>query len=683
MLTLPRLCRLASLAISLICLLSGLCSADIQLADSYFRPDVIYPEFACLWSNKATIEDCGKPSAAAPGGATVHIYFRNGGGSAVSVEDVSLEGISLKRAIANSTARKFKKTLYAASIFFADLSAAERDSLIAAGEPVWWKAEPQIVEPGAMGEVIVRLRRTPRAGSVKVRLNAGSASLDVPVSIGGQPPKIVGAAFSPTLDVAYLYLQHPDKTSTISRVLMDGRDVTSLAMVGRDPTQDVVPVVCKFASPLKRGALYCFQVVYEDSSKATSAVRPWGDEFGYGMWGTRPGKDTEVDVARKHLTDMAVRGLNVMMPTIGSDAMNKFFRTEECGKMMDAYGIRRVVEEPEKTTRRWAIYLADEPDAADSRVKDVPQSSAVGCLGQGLVGRAYDMRKIDPLTPNMLNIDQTYRPQNWYTYAQLPDVYAADPYYQTHLAEALWKHPNLIPMYSKCTFVYGVASICNSSCAPNPLHIMLNSVRTQRADAMFRWATREEKRIELYYALAAGAKQISYWWFLPIGPKATGANGCGANVPEAKALWNEIGLLGNELRAAGPILVKSCPTSLAVSAPPKLWVRSLAAGLDTVVLLCVNDDYANDAKGTTIRTVENAEVSVALPKWLDPKSVFEISYRGTADVKWESGERLSLHLGTVPVTRMIVVTSDSSLRAGIQKSYDTGIGANVAKLLAE
>jgi len=65
------------------------------------------------------------------------------------------------------------------------------------------------------------------------------------------------------------------------------------------------------------------------------------------------------------------------------------------------------------------------------------------------------------------------------------------------------------------------------------------------------------------------------------------------------------------------------------------WVRSLVAGLDTVVILCVNDDCANDRLGTTIRPVENAKLDVIL--------------------------------GTVNVSRLLVVTSDAGLCGRLRK----------------
>jgi len=369
------------------------------------------------------------------------------------------------------------------------------------------------------------------------------------------------------------------------------------------------------------------------------------------------------------------------MVSVGSEAVRVFMISEEGRKMLDSLGIRRVVGDRGKTETPAAYYLADEPDTADFKVTGVPAHAKIGCIAQGLLQRAYELRESDPAIPNMTNLDQTFKPDNWYTYGQLPDIFAADPYYQSRLAEVYRTRPHLLPIYTKATFIEAVASICQSACAPKPLHIILNSVQSVRGDWKFRFATPEEKRIEVYYALGSGAKAISYWWFVPLSGKGTGANGLGANTPEAAALWREIGLLGAEARTAGPIITTSCPTNLSIEAPGRLWVRSLVAGLDTIVILCVNDDYANDRLGTVFRPVEKAKVSVSLPAWLDSKSVFEITYAGTQDLASErAGSKINLDLGTVNVCRLVVITSEVGLRERLQKLYAGKFAANVAKL---
>lgn len=654
--------------------------ADVEIVDAFWQPDQPFPQFSQFWSDGALPTDAPEPKL----GGGVYVYIRNNQAQPIAVNDVLIDGISLNRAIAPSDKRKFKKTILAANIHFSNLSTSDRDKLIALGEPVWWRAEPESVEPSAIAEVYVRLRRAP-ADPLDLSLQTSDSPIRIRVSITADRPRIEGIGFSRALDTAYVYVRRPKADAAPVTVLFDGTDITASSDIARDPSMTVIPIVCRFAKPLPRASYHTFQVVYSDGSRATAGIRAFSDDLMYGMWGARPGPESDLSIGRAHIEDMALHNLNLQMEVIGSDAVRKFMLTPEGRKLLATLGIRQIVGEPDKAVvSPFAYYLADEPDAADFRVEGVPARSKVGSLAMGLVARARDLRKAHPEVPNMLNVDMTFKPDNWYTYGRLPDIFAADPYYQTRLCQAYWQKPETIPIYSKATFVYAVASVCRSACAPNPLHIMLNSTKIQKEGRAFRFGTPAEKRIELYYALAAGAKSISYWWFIPLKPGASGSSGCGADEPEAKALWNEIGILGAEVRTLDDLISRSCPAEVPIEAPDKLWVRTLLVGTDSLIILCVNDDYVCNDKGTVIHPVQNAALNVTLPTWLDAKDVFGFDYRGVRDVDHGiAASKLNIDLGTVETTRLIIVSSDAALRDRLQKLYNDRYAANVARLLAQ
>ena len=677
-----RLWATLTLAAALIASLGGAAayaSADVEIVDAFWQPDEPFPQFSQFWTDGNLPADASKLKL----GGAVCVYIRNSGDQPIAINDVLLDGISLKQAIAPSDKRKFKKTILAANIHFSNLSVSDRDKLVALGEPVWWRAEPESVAPSAAAEVYVRLRRAP-GSPLDLILQTSGGPIRVRVFMTAPRPRIESISFSRALDAAYVYVRHPNAGPVPIKVLVDGADITASADIAHDPSMTVTPIVCRFAAALARASYHTFHVVYSDGSRAIAGICAFSDDLTYGMWGARPGPETDLSIGRAHIEDMALHNLNLQMEVIGSDAVRKFMSSPDGRKLLETLGIRQIVGEPEKAVLPpFAYYLADEPDAADYRVQGVPERSKVGSLATGLVARARDLRNAHPEVPNMLNVDMTFKPDNWYIYGRLPDIFAADPYYQTRLCQAYWQKPDTIPIYSKATFVYAVGSVCRSACAPNPLHLMLNCTKIRKGNRCFRFATPAEKRIELYYALAAGAKSISYWWFIPLKPGASGSSGCGADEPDAKALWNEIGLLGAEVRTLDELISRSCPAEVAIDAPDKLWVRTLLAGSDSLVVLCVNDDYVCNDKGTVINPVRNAVLTVTLPVWLDAKSVFEFDYRGPCDVKHElTVSKLKLDLGTVETTRLIVVSADAHLRDRLQKLYDAKYAANVAKLLA-
>jgi hypothetical protein len=661
--------------------LSAPCSTDV--IDAFFVADKPFPEFVQYWSDLPVDEwsRAAERESQRVLGGYIHAYVRNNSTQRVAMEDVLLQGISLKKAIAYSDQRKFKKVAYAASIHFSKLPKSQLDTLVEAGEPVWWKVDPVQIEPGATASVVIRVRRQPALPNVSLRLELTNGHADISVSNAPRKTLVKSIGFSSGLSEAFLYFERPRGESKLERVLLDGNDITKNCTIGSDPRVDIAPVVCKLPKALDRASFHCFTGIFSDGSKATAGLRCWDHELFYGVWGARPGKANDLDLARRFIRELAEHNVNGHMVTIASDAVRVFMNSPEGRQLMEQLGIRRVVTEHTEAFRPAAYYLADEPDTADYKVEGVPASSKIGCLGQGLVERANELRNADPLTPNMLNVDMTFKPDNWYTYGQLPDIFAADPYFQSHLADVYYQKLYKLPAYTKATEVYAVASCSQSACAPKPLHIILNSTQVVRQDWKFRFATPIEKRIEVYYALAAGAKAFSYWWFVPLSARGTGSNGLGADTPEARSLWREIGLLGAEVRTAGPIITKACPVNIEIEAHPRLWVRSLASGLDTIVLVVVNDDYACDRAGTVVRPVDRAKLSLRTPDWLSPKAVFEISCDGVQDVKWDAADsRLDLDLGTVNVTRFIVVTSDPDLRSYLQALYDSKFASNVAKL---
>jgi len=147
-------------------------------------------------------------------------------------------------------------------------------------------------------------------------------------------------------------------------------------------------------------------------------------------------------------------------------------------------------------------------------------------------------------------------------------------------------------------------------------------------------------------------------------------DGCGSNEVGAPALWNAIAEIGTEIRTAGVAIVNSCPAQVPIQATENLWVRSLLAGTQTMMILCVNDDYWCDDRQTHITPLENAAISLTLPSWLEPKHVFEVGSQGVTSAEWSvSNETLDIAIGTVAVSKLYVITSDTTLKIQMNRVY--------------
>ncbi len=667
----------------LVFLAAASCSAQaaLEVHDAYYRPDIAYPQFDRYWT-ATSIEENARPHD--PLGGTLRVYVRNSSSESVRVKDVMMDGVSLAAAIAYSDIRKYRKYLWAASMYWSKLPKRQIDKLMSSGWPIWWKFDPQTLRAGEFAEVIVRLRYNPPGSAVALRILTHSGdAVSVSVPVKKAVPHFEAIRFAPGRQTAYLYPAHPKSGTAPTRLLLDGRDVTSAAAIHSDPKSSVAPVVLTLDTPLKKASFHCFQAVYADGSRATSALRAYDDEFAFGMWGARPCESGDIQEIKNHLKDFADHNINVQMEMVGSGTVADFMKSDEGRAYMKSLGIRRMISEPGKgrTTGPWGYFIADEPDAGDYHVTGLPNDARrVGTLAQGVSRRTQELHLVDPATPCLINIDFTYRPHNYYIYGQTTDILASDPYYQARLGQEAeyGKAPERIDAFKKATYIEGVTTILQSSNSPKPVHLILLAGGGREDEGGIPFATRQEKRIETYYSIGAGASGISYWWFyglekgLPPNPVH----------PLALAQWNEIGFLGAELRTAGPILTTSCPASLPVQAPSGLWTRTLVRGGDTIVLVCVNDDYSVDLKGIYMKPMKDVSVSLDVPSWIKPAEVFEINCLGTHSVPHAAaGTRLNIQLGNVDVTRLVVITSDAGLREKLQSLYEQKFAANVEKLL--
>jgi hypothetical protein len=638
-----------------------------EVVHALYRADQEFVEFLPLW--RAGVEETGsdgrkavKATREVPLGGYLHVYVRNTGTQPLIIGDVQLEGISLAEALRLS--KDEKAGIHPANVRIAKIPKEQIDRLVQLGEPVWWKADPDTVPPGGFADVTVRLRRNPPTEALKLAVICGETTLPLRVEVKKTQPCLAGVSFSQDFGDVLTYVRSSDRKAAVpSRLFIDGQEVTRQSTILSDPTLDTVVMATKLAKPVERGSHHYFQVDFADSSRAVAGLRATADEFRYGMWGYINKGNLPRERADYFLKDMEAHNINLLMYSLSKEVID-FMIGQEGVAYSQRTGIRMMASWPGNARKPVYYFLLDEPDAHDYAVNMLEANVRLGSLGQGLVEKAKQIRARDPVPPLLLNIDNTYKPENWYLYAQLPDVMCADPYYSAELESTLRKHPEELRYFDKPAYVYGVASICRWACAPRPLHIILNCVRDDNKKNPFRFSTPVEKRIEVYYALAGGATSLSYWWYTPYDE----CYGVGGDDARGKALWKEMGVLGAEVRTAGPVIMRSCPAELPVQASPNLWVRTLLAGTDSVIVLVVNDTSRGNKEGTTIQTVSPAEVSVQVPAWLNNVQAVEVDSGGVKVVPCrQEGNKAVLNLSSVKVTRLVILTQDGNLRAQLAK----------------
>jgi len=653
--------------------------AAVTVLGVQYQKDNPYSQYLCFWHDRQYPTYCGVDVV----GANVHVYLRNDGASSVTVNDVTLAGYSLKTVIRHKTIGKHEPN----SIYFYWDNPPRM--ILDAGEPVWYRADPTTIRPGAVAQVVVRLRFVPVTQSVSVGVVTSAGTVSATIPIKAAAPQLASVGFSTDLRTVYLHWRRSGAGGAApATILMDGSDVTASAITVGDPDVNFGASVLQLDEPLTAMSYHVFQGVYADGQTASASLRAWANPFVYGTWGAKPTADGDDAAAQDWIDDATNHGVNALVHNMASGGLADYMGTSAGRQYAADRGYGFVTSGPGQwsVTKPLMWFLDDEPDVAESNVRcgtglNLPcgEGHNVGVLATGLIAHGEALRASSPLSPTTINMDGGYKPSNFYTYGQVADVLMVDSYYQKRLLDSYWYYPQRIPLHKKATSIYATALAATTAAEPNPFHMLLYSNKYRDPDTGNVWPfpTPGSKRIEVYYSLAGGAKGMGYWWYLV--PNGLGAGGAGAS-----ALWKEIGLLGNEIKTAAPLLVTSHPVSMTLQGSPGVWARALAVGVDTMILMVVNDQYYNDPAGIHYTPVSNAAVAATLPSWLQSPTAFEISTSGLSDVSSQlSGNQLRLNLGTLDLTRMIVLTSNPELKATLQQRYDQEVAPGVCAFAPE
>ncbi len=634
--------------------------AAVSVIGVQYQQDNPYTEFQCIWHDRNYPTDCG----GVVGGSNVHVYLRNDGTSSASVSDVTLAGYSLKTVIKTSTNSSYNG---ASSIYFYWDNPPQ--SIIDAGEPVWYRADPVTIPAGGVGQVVVRLRYVPKTKPVNlgVRTSAGDVSASIPVDANA--PQLASVGFSQDRQKVYLHWRRSGGGAPTT-IKMDDLDVTANTVTVGDPLMTFAESVITLSSAISNGSYHVYQGIYSDGTTATGSVRTWAHDFIHATWYTFPIDDGDTNACKAWIDDCTNRGINAVENQMPG-ALSHFLDSGEG----EAYAAARGFGGIAWNEVGWdpiAWFLDDEPDAEEDTFDcgtglNLPCGSGhdTGVLVMKNVAIGEQLRKSNPGIPTTVNMDATLKPDNYYSYGQATDYLQADPYYQARLDDTYHRNQERIPLYENPRdYIYAISSAIRTAAEPNQSHIILYSCK----QTTWPYPTREAKRLEFYYALAGGAKGISYWWFkLP--------NGLGSQHPDAMDMWYEVGLLGNEAKTISPLLVTSHPVAMPLTATSNVFVKALAAGPDTMILIVVNDGTRHDTTGCHYTQISNATVTATLPTWMQASpTAFEVKPSGLSSVSSSlNNGQLQLALGTLNLTKMIVITTNPTLRATIQQRYEENV----------
>lgn len=653
-------------------LLSPVCAESLEVTSAAFMPDrdfsALYPYFHEGWGLRDELGQPKQYTRSVRRGANLHVFVRNTSSQTVTIDSIKLNGLDLAKHLAPR--HQEHRGLRAAHFLLNDAKttpAAARQGLEAAGSPVWWQVRPNPVLAGAFAQATVRLRRIPTAPRLNVEIDGGAATaIDT-----SQPTvlKIGALRFGAGLRRLYAYARRDEGGAfTLRSVKLDGRSVRPVTPVA---SRGFLPLDIHLPQALETGSFHHLEVLTKDGQTAAAVARASGPFFALGMWGYRNDGLTLEEMVRDCTSTFRDHLFNIHMSMAG--AHTRLLESRNGLKLLSEHGLKLMAGAPStdniRSPQLYSRFLVDEPDCSDYRlIKKIPGHLCIGSFAQALAERQREWVSKDARTPTLLNVDMTFKPDNWLTYGQLPDIFALDPYYQNRLRSAYQSHPRLLAQFSQPYYVFAVSEIARSACEPHPLHVILNSTSYRKGEQRFRYGTPEEKRIEFYYSLAAGACGISYWWFTPYGTH----HGCGSAEPSAHAMLQAMARLNAEARVLSPLLTRGCrgPVQYVEAQPQWLFARALFAGTDSAVLILINRDHACDRVGTVVQPIPKARVTFYLPPWLKPTSVVRLAEDGPITQAAEIGDHaIKIPLTDVHLTEALVVTERDAILAEMQQGW--------------
>ncbi len=645
-------------------------NAAFQILGVQYQPDWVFPEYECLWHDRQYPGPC---TATVPG-ANVKVFLKNTGPGTETTNDVTLAGYSLKTVIKRNASDDSSSIYHYWS--------TPPQAILDAGIPVWFKVDPATIPVGGFGQAVVRLRRVPTTPTIAVGIVSSSGTVITNVVVDANAPQLASVGFSEDRTKVFLHWRRAGGAAPAT-VWMDGTNVTAITTTVGDPALNFAASVIQLPSPLPAMSFHVYQGVYADGKTATAGLRTWVNPFLYATWGSKP-IPADLAAGQAWIDEATARGVNCLVMN-WANGLGTFLGTSAGRDYAESRGYGFVIKDSGQffctTPRMWFIY--DEPDYLDWTIGGLPSGDTYkpGIMAMKMLEDGEAKRANYPLAPTTINIDGNLKPYNYWNWGQVPDVFMTDAYYDPLLANAYWYDNYKIPLYQNAAYIYASAQTAALACEPNPMHMILYSCSLGDASkGAWPFAPPASKRIEVYYSLAAGAKGMAYWWFLPDSI----FNGLGAGTPAAQALWKEIGLLGNEIKTAQPLLVTSHPVDWPLTTSSNVWARALAAGTNTLLLLAVTDNYTNDATGCHYSPVSNASVTATLPAWMQFPTGFEISASGLSNVTLQTnGNQLTVQLGTLNVTRMIALTKDPQLRTTLQQRYTQLVQPGVCSFAPE
>lgn len=507
---------------------------------------------------------------------------------------------------------------------------------------IWWRTFPNPVPARGYAEISVRLRY-PYKTTAELTVKAGAGALSVKVP--HQPPPFRIETIGWTEKGRRLTIvaaqqpsgsEHAPPGARITQVWVDGKDVTGLSRIlAPEFFQGVCPILVTLLTELKTGSFHTYKVVAADGTAAACTLRTLDDFMRLGMYGA------------EDLSGIERLGLNETshFHTRNRTHLDEYRRHG----LRSAFHIADNGPPPRDVIGHSAVYgylLHDEPDVWDASATQWPEPYRIGFRAPDILRFMDICVDADPVKPVMMTLDLTYKPANYYVYAQIPDIVTPDCYPLTHAQPLNW--------------VRDTTEACRRAAGPRRVEMITQANWEDRSPSMKyrRPPFPREMEIQYLYALGSGSRGFScYEWY-------DWADHHGArNYPK---VMEAVGKISRRFHLVAPLILQAQPTRIARCDNEQVWLRTLVCG-ENVLLVLVNDDYESLPDAFNFKALKNVVVQMPRPPWLKTVQAWRVGDGdfGKMDAR-ETREGIEIELPLLETGAVILVTGDGQLPVRLQ-----------------
>lgn len=514
----------------------------------------------------------------------------------------------------------------------------------------WWRLLPALLPPDAVGEIGIRLARTPdTALSIRVTLDNGS-QVSVQVPIQNPSIRIETIGFNERSDTVTLTVENVDgRRRRVTRVWLDLQEVTrQCRLLDPDFRTGIALLVLRLKRPLTYGSYHVYRVQTSDGATAACCVRTGDDWVPLGSYGYT----TYVDFARN--------GCN------GHNSFSRLSREQlDLHARLAMKAVMIIGDSPPADYMKghpglFAYSPLDEPDVGDYfEAKNLPDVQRIGYLAMEMERRCQTYREADPGKMNLLTVNLTYKPMNYYIYAPVADIVNPDCY--------------PLSLGADVKMVYEVVRTVRCAAGPRPVTFTFQSCYeepynpTERAKMRFpRPPTPGEIRLMTLYAIAAGARGLFGYGHHTERTSRYLHRGSG----EFPEVWRAIGEVYREIEHVAPVLAKAHPTAIARADLPTVLVSTLVAGEDALLLAVVNEDYVQERHRLRVNP---ATVQIKVPElpWLTPRFAWLVKHTGFERLPLKTtAAGATITLSGLETAGLVLVAQAESVAHTLRRRYE-------------